>query len=580
MATEFKLPELGENIESADVLSILVKPGDKVKQEQSIIEIETDKATVEVPSSVAGTIKEILIKEGDSIKVGQTILVMENGEGEDEKKQSPAEVKEKEPEKDKKEEKPQSKSSSEKTKKSQTENNGKSKEEKSEKEVKDNSKKSGKSQIVELKLPDLGENIESADILNVLIKKGDQIKKDQGIIEIETDKATVEVPSSYSGKVTEVLVKAGDKLKVDDTILKIETSEEEEVKEVEQTAKHEETEEPKIEKKEVSQKEDEALKGERKETRPGEIEDQPPFMKNAAPAAPSVRKLARELGVEIQQISGSGPRGRISLDDVKLYVKNLNQGKGSFSGAGIPREELPDFTKFGEVEHKPMSKIRSTTAFHLSYAWSVIPHVTQYDKADITDLEKMRKALNPEVEKAGGKLTITSILLKVSTAALKAFPQFNSSIDLEKKEIIYKKYLNIGVAVDTENGLLVPVLKNVESKNLTELSIELNSLAEKAKSRKISLEEMQGACFTITNLGGIGGTYFSPIVNSPEVAILGVSRGKYEPVYDKQKGNFEPRLMLPLSLSYDHRIIDGADAARFLRWVCEVLENPIKLLMD
>lgn len=561
MAKEFKLPELGENIESADVLSILVKPGDKVKQEQSVIEIETDKATVEVPSSVSGTIKEILIKEGDSIKVGQTILVMENGE-------------EEKPAKEEKGKKEKVKDEKEKVSSKKENEEDKIKVEKSSK------KTDAKSQIVEFKLPDLGENIESADILNVLVKKGDQIKKDQGVIEIETDKATVEVPSSFSGKVTEVLVKQGGKVKVDDTILKIETTEAEETKEIQQNAKSEEVEESEIEEKKVPEKETKALKGEQKEFRPGEIDDQPPFMKNAAPAAPSVRKLARELGVEIQQISGSGPRGRISLDDVKLYVKNLNQGKGSFSGAGIPKEELPDFTKFGEVERKPMSKIRSTTAFHLSYAWSVIPHVTQYDKADITDLEKMRKALNPEVEKAGGKLTITSILLKVSTAALKAFPQFNSSIDLEKKEIIYKKYLNIGVAVDTENGLLVPVLKNVESKNLTELSIELNSLAEKAKSRKISLEEMQGACFTITNLGGIGGTYFSPIVNSPEVAILGVSRGNYEPVYDKQKGNFEPRLMLPLSLSYDHRIIDGADAARFLRWVCEVLENPIKLLMD
>lgn len=567
MAIEFKLPELGENIESADVLSILVKPGDKVKQEQGIIEIETDKATVEVPSSVSGTIKEILIKEGDSIKVGQTILVMENGEEEKSEKN------EKETVKDEKE-----------TVKDEPEKVKSKKENKEEKiKAEKSSKKSGaQSQIVEFKLPDLGENIESADVLSVLVKKGDQIKKDDGVIEIETDKATVEVPAPFTGTVTEVLVKEGDKVKVDDIILKIETSEAEENKEIQETtSKQEKAEAQKVEeKKEIPKKETEELKGERKDFRPGEINDQPPFMKNAAPAAPSVRKLARELGVEIQKVPGSGPKGRISLDDVKAFVKKLNSDKTSFGGIGINKEELPDFTKFGEIERKPMSKIRSTTASHLSYAWAVIPHVTQYDKADITDLEKMRKALNPEVEKAGGKLTITSILLKVSTAALKAFPQFNSSIDMDKKEIIYKKYLNIGVAVDTENGLLVPVLKNIEEKNLTELSVELNELAEKARNRKISIEEMQGACFTITNLGGIGGTYFSPIVNSPEVAILGVSRGSYEPVYDKQKGNFEPRLMLPLSLSYDHRIIDGADAARFLRWVCEVLENPIKLLMD
>ncbi len=232
-----------------------------------------------------------------------------------------------------------------------------------------------------------------------------------------------------------------------------------------------------------------------------------------------------------------------------------------------------------------MNNIRAKTGVHLSYAWQTIPHVTQHDKADITELEKFRKTYNPKVEKAGGKLTVTAILLKVISAALKVFPQFNSSVDLEKKQIIYKKYYNIGIAVDTEHGLIVPVIKNVDQKNLTELAIEMNTIAEKARIRKISLDELQGGCFTITNLGGIGGTSFTPIVNSPEVAILGVSRGSFEPVYKEvttasPTGGFEPRLMLPLSLSYDHRIIDGADAARFLRWVCEALEQPIKILIE
>jgi pyruvate dehydrogenase E2 component (dihydrolipoamide acetyltransferase) len=225
-----------------------------------------------------------------------------------------------------------------------------------------------------------------------------------------------------------------------------------------------------------------------------------------------------------------------------------------------------------------MSKIRTITAEHLSYAWNSVPHVSQFDKADITDFEKFRKLNGAIVEKAGGKLTVTSILLKVIAFGLKKFPQFNSSIDMAKKEIIYKTYFNIGVAVDTDHGLIVPVIKNVDRKNLTEISVELNNLAEKARIRKISLDEMQGGCFTITNLGGIGGTYFSPIVNAPEVAILGVSRGAYEPVYSD--GVFKPRNMLPLSLSYDHRIIDGADGARFLRWVCEALQDPFKLFVD
>jgi pyruvate dehydrogenase E2 component (dihydrolipoamide acetyltransferase) len=267
------------------------------------------------------------------------------------------------------------------------------------------------------------------------------------------------------------------------------------------------------------------------------------------------------------------------MDDVKGYAKKLNEQRksGVGVGIGIKAEKLPDFTKFGEVEVKPMNNIRTKTADHLSYAWAAIPHVTQFDQADITVLEMTRKAFNPKVEKAGGKLTITSFLLKISAAAMKTFPQFNSSIDMEKKEIIYKKYFNIGIAVDTEFGLIVPVIKNVDQKNLTELSVELTQLSEKARNKKISLEELQGGCFTITNLGGIGGTSFTPIVNSPEVAILGVSRGSYKPVY--KDGKFEPRMIVPLSLSYDHRIIDGADAARFLRWVCEALEQPMKLLV-
>jgi pyruvate dehydrogenase E2 component (dihydrolipoamide acetyltransferase) len=268
------------------------------------------------------------------------------------------------------------------------------------------------------------------------------------------------------------------------------------------------------------------------------------------------------------------------MDDVKAYAKKLNEqrGKGVSLGFGIKAEKLPDFSRFGSIETKPMSNIRTKTAEHLSYAWATIPHVTQFDQADITVLEMTRKAFNPKVEKAGGKLTITSFLLKISAAALKTFPQFNSSIDMEKKEIIYKNYFNIGVAVDTEFGLIVPVIKNVDQKNLTALSVELAAISEKARTKKISLEDLQGGCFTITNLGGIGGTSFTPIVNSPEVAILGVSRGSYKPVY--KDGKFEARMVVPLSLSYDHRIIDGADAARFLRWVCEALEQPMKLLLE
>ncbi|MBK8550788.1 MAG: 2-oxo acid dehydrogenase subunit E2 [Ignavibacteria bacterium] len=297
--------------------------------------------------------------------------------------------------------------------------------------------------------------------------------------------------------------------------------------------------------------------------------------KSSLPASPSVRRLARELGVDINSLTVSGESGRATEDDIKNYVKGrLNSG----STVTSPNQKnLPDFKKWGEVEIESMTKIRSITAESMTYAWTTIPMVTQFDKADITQLELFRKKNLKRVEEAGGHLTITSILVKVCEAALRLFPQFNSSIDLQKKEVIYKKYFNIGVAVDTDRGLLVPVIKDADKKSITKISKELNDLAEKARTKKITPVEMEGGNFTISNLGGIGGTAFTPIVYPPQVAILGVSRGSMEAVYVNDK--FEPRLMLPLLLTYDHRIIDGADAARFLRWMCEALENPFSMIL-
>ncbi|MEN8194872.1 MAG: 2-oxo acid dehydrogenase subunit E2, partial [Bacteroidota bacterium] len=303
--------------------------------------------------------------------------------------------------------------------------------------------------------------------------------------------------------------------------------------------------------------------------------------KRAAPAAPSVRRFAREIGIDIHQVKGSGPGGRISIEDVKSFAKNINENLSkSTAGAaiGISAEPLPDFSKWGDVDTQPMNNIRKKTAEHLSFAWATIPHVTQFDKADITELEKLRKQFAPKVEAVGGKLTVTAILLKVIAGALAKFPQFNASVDMGNKSIIYKKYFNIGIAVDTEKGLLVPVIRDVDKKNITQLSVELSEISVKARNNKLTLDDLQGGNFSISNLGGIGGTAFTPVVNSPEVAILGVSRGSYEPVY--KDGEFVPRLMLPLSLSYDHRIIDGADAARFIRWVSEALENPFLLSLE
>ena len=549
MAKEFKLPELGENIEAADVVAVLVSEGDTIIKDQAILEIETDKATIEVPSTLEGKIIKLLVKVGEKVKVGATIMLLEDGGTTEIKVES----------------------------KSKNKKDNKTTEVKTEPEVEykavPSTISSGKKEIIDFHLPELGENIESADVLNVLVKVGDMIAVDQAILEIETDKATIEVPSSIAGKVVEVLIKSGDKAKVGQVIIKVESA-------------NVESAETKIENKDetkatVKQEEKKGtvpiLTGERSSIQPMELDDQPPILKGAAPAAPSVRRIAREIGVDINKVPGTGSNGRISMNDVKAYSKKLHESysQGVGTGLNIKSESLPDFTKFGAIKKVEMTNIRKKTANHLSYAWATIPHVTQFDKADISLLEKTRKELNKNSET---KLTVTAILVKIIVEALKKFPQFNSSIDMEKKEIIYKNYFNLGVAVDTEFGLIVPVIKNVDNKSLTEISTEMNRLAEKARNKKIGLDDLQGGCFTISNLGGIGGTYFTPIVNSPEVAILGVSRGANEPVWNGS-GVFEPRLMLPLSLSYDHRIIDGADAIRFLRFVVEMLEQPVKLLI-
>ena len=432
--------------------------------------------------------------------------------------------------------------------------------------------------IKEIKLPELGENIDSADVVKVLIKPGDEIKVDQVLIEIETDKATVEVPSEVSGIIKEVRVKEGTKAKVGEVLFIIESKE----NEVEENNKNKLKEDEEVNLGPVKNDEIQTPVQIKKEKTIPAAEQKIDLPDKIAPAAPSVRRFAREIGININLISGSGPGGRISMNDVKMYAKGLNEklSKGSLQAAaiGINIEAFPDFTKWGDVDRKPMSNIRKKTAQHLSFAWSTIPHVTQFDKADITEIEKSRKKFVYLSDNSGGKLTITAILLKIAASALKIFPQFNSSIDVDKSEIIYKKYYNIGIAVDTDRGLLVPVIRDVDKKNIVELSVELNEISVKARDKKLSLEDMQGGCFTISNLGGIGGTYFTPVINSPEVAILGVSRGSYEQVYIN--GNFQTRLMLPLSLSYDHRIIDGADAVRFIRWISDALENPFLLSLQ
>jgi pyruvate dehydrogenase E2 component (dihydrolipoamide acetyltransferase) len=441
---------------------------------------------------------------------------------------------------------------------------------------------------IDLVLPDLGEGIKSGIVTRVLVSVGDALAVEQPVIEMETDKAVFEVPSSVEGIVEEIFVRDGDEVKVGGRILSVTG----EGTRSEKRAGVGESEEKEADAGEPVTPVPQAIKESKPAGQGGEdlsrrsngnddrtVPPLHPESGTAAPAAPSVRRFAREIGVNIDEVPGSGPGGRISIDDVKIYSKQLHQERaGTARGHGKPPESLPDFSKWGSIERTAMSGIRRKTAEHLAAAWNSVPHVTHFDSADISKLEELRAQYKDKSEAAGGKLTVTALLVKIAAGALKTFPQFNASIDMDNNEIIYKKYYNIGVAVDTDRGLLVPVIRDVTCKNIIDISAELTRLSEKARNKTISLDEMRGGCFTISNLGGIGGTGFTPIVNSPEVAILGVSRSRMEPVYVGP--SFEPRLMMPLTLSYDHRIIDGADAARFMRWMVEAIENPLLVMME
>jgi pyruvate dehydrogenase E2 component (dihydrolipoamide acetyltransferase) len=429
---------------------------------------------------------------------------------------------------------------------------------------------------IDVKLPELGENIEAGDVAAVLVSPGDQVEKDAPLLELETDKAVVEVPAPEAGVVTAIHVKAGDTISVGDTIASLESASAESggddsgssaaqpsTDQAPAVAPAAPPAQPAAPARPAAQPEAAAPAAEPAGARP-------------VPATPAVRRLAREIGVDIDAVTGTGPGGRILPDDVKATAKRLLQAPAA--GALPTAPELPDFAQWGPIERTAMNAVRRTTATHLTAAWQSVPAVTQQDKADITELERLRKRFGPRAEAAGGKLTVTAILVKVIATALKVFPQFNASIDLQRAEVVYKRYYHIGIAVDTERGLLVPVIRDADRMNIVAISSALGELSARARGRKLTVSEMQGGTFTISNLGGIGGSHFTPIVNLPEVAILGVSRAALEPVW--QDNAFEPRLRLPLSLTYDHRLIDGADGIRFLRWVVEALEQPLLLTLE
>jgi len=428
--------------------------------------------------------------------------------------------------------------------------------------------------IQAIQVPEIGENVESGIVVAVHINVGDTVAVDDTVIELETDKALVEIPSPFNGRVADVLAEAGAQMNVGDVIARVETDA--------QTA----TDEKALPEPDTPEDRPSAEPESKTTATPppspqaptqSVIEESTTPDRSPAPAAPSIRRLARELGINIYDVRGSGPGGRITEADVKSHVRDRQTG-ASTVGTGLQAPAMPDFSRWGEIEIEKMDTVRRITAQSTTSSWTTIPHVTQFDEADITAVMAFVQKNAAKVEKAGAKLTVTAVITRVCAEALKRFPRFNASIDVANDCIILKRYVHIGIAADTPRGLLVPVIRNADQKSIIDLARAIGDLAARARNKKVTPDEMEGGTFSISNQGGIGGVGFTPIVLWPQVAILGVSRSAVKPVYSGDR--FEPRSMLPMSLSYDHRIIDGADAARFLRWICDALEQPMTLFLD
>jgi len=524
------VPDIGD-FKEVEVIEVLVKPGDAVTKEQSLITLESDKATMEIPSPNAGVVKEIKIKVGDKVSKGSTILVLDdksNGE-------APPEPKMAQP-------------------------------------AKAEAPKPAAGGPTTVPVPDIGD-FKEVEVIEVLVKPGDSVAKEQSLITLESDKATMEIPAPSAGVVKEIRVKVGDKVSKGSPILSLESSQ-----------KTPQAEAPKAEAPKAAAAQIPAPTP-APATRP--VPREPREETVAKPhASPSVRKFARELGVDLSRVQGSGPKGRVLHSDVQGYVKGALSSKGpaqlpSKSGGALPFN-LPawpevDFAKFGPIESKPLSRIQKLSGPYLHRNWVSIPHVTQFDEADITDLEAFRKAQTVETEKKGFKLTMLAFMIKACVTALRQYPQFNSSLDKSGENIIIKKYFHIGVAVDTPGGLVVPVVRDADRKGVFDIAKELSDISKLARDGKLKPGDMQGGTFSISSLGGIGGTAFTPIINAPEVAILGVSRSAIRPTWNGKE--FAPRLMLPLSLSYDHRVLDGATAARFSAYLASVLSDIRKIVL-
>lgn len=555
--TEIRVPDIGSD--SADVIEILVKPGDHLSPEQPIVVLESDKASMEVPVPQGGVVRDIAVKVGDSVKLGDLLLQLDDAVA-----GSSADVREIQQELQ---------------------------------QVSSVLEPAGISSgaamasappaaapapavpaagaaatsVQLVKVPDIGSD--EADVIEVLVKVGDVLRLEQPIVVLESAKASMEVPSPVEGTVLNVLVRVGDKVAEHVGLLEVSVAVSATAAVVEKPAAPAPVNAGSV-----------VVSAPAPASTPTTAMPVPTHQ--MAPVAnvhagPAVRRLARELGVELGQVKGSGPKERILKDDVHAYVKSVMQAKSApvavEAGSGLPKLPVIDFSKWGDIERLPLTKIQRISAQNLHRAWVTIPHVTQFDEADITELEAFRVAQKDALKAEGLNLTILAFLVKACAHVLKQFPKFNSSLDSDGETLVYKKYVHIGVAVDTPNGLVVPVIRDADKKSVREIVRDMGELSVKARDKKLTPAEMQGACFSISSLGGIGGTAFTPIVNWPEVAILGVSRSAMKPVWSGK--DFQPRLMLPLSLSYDHRVIDGADAARFTTALSKVLADIRQLLL-
>lgn len=580
---EIRVPDLG-GAEEVEVIEILVGKGDQVAEEDPLLTLESDKASVELPAPGAGKIVSISVKVGDKLKEGDVVGAYEPADGAgsddpDDQDDGDSDQSRSSSGKSDKDEDDQDENTSGAAK---SEASGKPDESgKSDKSGKTGDKGGTRKELV--KVPAL-DGFEDVPVIELNVSEGDTVSAEEPLVTVESDKATMEIPSPFAGKIVKLLVAEGDKLSEGDELLEMEVQEagDDADDDAPQEASSDKGGDSKGGKSGQQERKSAPSGGDGDEDSKGH---QTYDAEASAPAAkvhagPAVRKLARELGADLGRVKPSGPKDRILKDDVEAYIrqkmKQAQEG-GSGEGAGIPAIKLPDFTQFGEVEREAMSRMHVATAVNMQRSWLNIPHVTQFDEADITGLEDFRKGQKTAGEKRGVKLTPLPFLLKACAAALAELPQFNVSLDMGRKEVVRKKYIHIGIAVDTPAGLMVPVIRDVDQKGLWQLAQEASELAEKARDKKLKPAEMQGACFTITSLGGIGGTAFTPIVNAPEVAILGVSKAATKPVWDGS--SFQPRLMLPLSLSYDHRAVNGADAARFTNRLSELLGDIRQLLL-